>query len=819
MEKGFFCFGILWMLFSLQPALGNEGFDPSSVLEARIDELTPEGLTLLYKMGLDIVSVDPRERATAFLSLRGFHEYLELLREGFIVQILPKRTFPLESYHTFAEITQELQDIAAANPDLCELQSAGLSVEGRELWFMKISDNVSVEEDEPEFKYISTMHGDEPVGMELLLLLIHHLLDNYGTDEQATFLVNETEIWIMPLMNPDGYVHHSRYNANGYDLNRNFPDRIDDPVNSPDGRQPETQHIMNWAFAHSSVLSANFHTGALVVNYPWDSCDDPYATYAATPDDALFIHQSLTYSSLNPPMYNSPYFEDGITNGVAWYQIFGGMQDWNYHWMGDNEVTIELNDDKWPPYSEIPALWNENRDSMLAYMELCHRGVRGIVTDAFTGDPLAATVRVFGIDHAVYTDPDVGDYSRMLLAGFYRLDFNAPGYIPQTVESVEVTGETATVVNVVVEPYTEPLISLHSQAVDDGGGDGYADPGETVNLSVTLLNQGLEATGVWATLKANSPYVTITQNSTTFPDIPPDQTRSCVGPFELTLQEDAPVGEGIPLALHVHAGGGYGVYLRVILRIGPAPLFYSKDTPIAIPDDYPPGITSNIQVPDSTPIEDLEVFVDISHNWIGDLIVKAISPEGTEVFLHNRSGGSADDIYGWYDSELSVDGPGSLSDFLGEDANGEWSLVVSDNDYYISGTLNAWGLKLENPVNIYGNNSLTYLGGYPVPGGFIGLEVSSPDRPGQDLVVLSGFPGDPSYIPRFGFWLDLSLNGFRIVYNSMTGSRAPLNSQGRRAFITKVWGGVGDTCRFQAIVGNLGASDLEVTNPVDIIVQ
>jgi len=84
------------------------------------------------------------------------------------------------SYHTYATLTSELEAIAAANPSLVRLSSIGQSVQGRELWMMKITDNPDVEEDEPGVAYIAAMHGDEVVGKELLIGLIHHLLDGTG---------------------------------------------------------------------------------------------------------------------------------------------------------------------------------------------------------------------------------------------------------------------------------------------------------------------------------------------------------------------------------------------------------------------------------------------------------------------------------------------------------------------------------------------------------------------------------------------------------------------------------------------------------------
>lgn len=426
-----------------------ERFDPADYFDVWVHNVDAADIYSFTELGLDIQGREGRE-LFCYLSSS---EIDELFRLGYQLSIAPKAGAGTQAgYHSFPQLTADLQAYAANYPSLAKLHNLGLSVQGRELWMLEISDNVGVEEDEPELKYSSTMHGDEVVGMELMVDLIDLLLTNYGTDPEITSLVDNTSIWIMPLHNPDGYVAHSRYNANGADLNREFPDRINDPVNTTAGRPVEVQHMMNWGFAHSPVISANFHGGALVVNYPYDSDANPWAAYSATPDDGLMIASALTYSKLNTPMYQSPVFSQGIVNGVEWYAVYGGMQDWNYTWQGCNELTIELSNQKWPAASSLPGFWSDNKDSLLAYMHLAQEGMRGIVTDATTGLPLAATVRIVGVDHSAYTDPDVGDYHRMALPGTYDLEFSAAGYQTQTLTGIVVTSGGATVTDVALVP-------------------------------------------------------------------------------------------------------------------------------------------------------------------------------------------------------------------------------------------------------------------------------------------------------------------------------------------------------------------------------
>ncbi len=276
----------------------------------------------------------------------------------------------LGEHHNYATLTDELNIYAEAYPEICRLYTLGQSVEGRELWAMLISDNPDDEEDEPEFKYVSTMHGNEPLGTEMCLYFIDMLLTGYGTDQRITNLVDSTAIWTVPLMNPDGLERNTRANANGIDLNRNFPLLTDSSLNTFTGepldaknRQPEVQHIMNWTVENSFVLSAGFHMSAMLVCYPYGYNEQMQAVDTPTPDDLLYEEISRRYTMHNPRMWNSSQFPDGIVNSALWYPVIGEMADWNYRYVSCNEVTIELYN------SQIPALWNDNSESMLSFLE------------------------------------------------------------------------------------------------------------------------------------------------------------------------------------------------------------------------------------------------------------------------------------------------------------------------------------------------------------------------------------------------------------------------------------------------------------------
>ncbi len=360
-----------------------------------------------------------------------------------------------DSYPTYAVYKNMMRQFASAYPDICRLDTIGYSVQNRLILVLKISDNVFQNEDEPEFFYTSSIHGDELVGFILMLRLADHLLSQYGQNTadgiRATKLVNELEIWINPLANPDGTYRlgndttinfATRFNANNKDLNRNFPDRISDTNNVLTGREAETQVMMRFASKRNITMSANFHGGARVVNYPWDN-GAPSGQYSICPDDAWFIQSSLAYSLTNPDLMSGG-FTNGITNGCEWYAVFGGRQDWIYFWHGGRETTIELWDVKSPPGSALPQRWVNNKESLLAYMEQTLKGIRGIVTDAANAQPVKAKIFLRNFSSSfVNSDSIAGDYHWMVFPGNYSVIFTAPGYVTDTVHNVSVADSNA----------------------------------------------------------------------------------------------------------------------------------------------------------------------------------------------------------------------------------------------------------------------------------------------------------------------------------------------------------------------------------------
>ena len=372
-------------------------------------------------------------------------------------------------YPSYDQYTAIMHRFASDHPTLCRIVDLGAgnnTVRPHRLWAVVISDNPDTDEAEPEVLLTSTMHGDETTGYVLMLRLIDHLLMGHGADAEITALVDETEIWINPLANPDGtyrggddtvanaireYTTTSGEKS-GVDPNRNFPDFEDG--DHPDGFAwwPETEAMMALAESKTFVLSANFHGGVEVVNYPWDTVPRRH------PDDLWFQTLARDWADLaqtdSPGGYMTD-FDNGITNGHAWYEIHGGRQDFMTFFRGGREVTIELSTVHLLPADELDDLWQWNHRALLDFIAHAQEGIRGIVTDE-NGTPIEATIEVLGVDREedgsmARTDPAVGDYHRLLLPGLYDLRIEAADFQPREIHGIAVIDGEATVVDVVLQ--------------------------------------------------------------------------------------------------------------------------------------------------------------------------------------------------------------------------------------------------------------------------------------------------------------------------------------------------------------------------------
>jgi len=362
------------------------------------------------------------------------------------------------SYPTYPQYDSIMHKFETDYPNICKLVEIGTSVKGRKIYFLKISDSINISQNKPEFMYSSSIHGNEPVGYVLMLRLINYILTNYGTNVKINNLVDNIDIWINPLANPDGTYAggdstingSTRGNFYGIDINRNYPDPQDGE--HPDGEVWQTENIsmMNFMSQHNFILSANFHTGAELLNYPWDTWNHTHA------DDAWFkyiCHQyadtAQSFSSSLP--YYFQFYDDGISNGFDWYEVNGGRQDYVNYFLHGREVTIEISNQNKPNSNTLDLLWNANYRSFLNYIQQTLYGIQGTITDSLTGEPIRAKIEVLSHDldnSFIFSDSIYGKYHRLINQGTYNLKYSASGYKNKFVSNVHASNMQTTILDV-----------------------------------------------------------------------------------------------------------------------------------------------------------------------------------------------------------------------------------------------------------------------------------------------------------------------------------------------------------------------------------
>jgi len=300
-----------------------------------------------------------------------------------------KKALDMGGFHTYEETGMELDSIHNWYPNITTPKTTiGYSLEGRPIWGMKISDNPEIDEDEPEVFYNSLTHAREPIGIEVLLYFMWYLLENYGIDSTVTYLVDNRELWFVPIINPDGYEYNRqiapegggmwrknrRYNGNdtcGVDLNRNYGymwgydnDGSSPNPSSPTYRgtapfsEPETQVIRALVDSSNFVLALNYHSFGEYFLYPWGY------DYLYTPDHQVFKSIADSVSALNGYRAGTSWEVLYLTNGDADDWMYGEQTEKNKIFSFTPEVGSEM-DGFWPDPYWIPYLCEQMLETNL----------------------------------------------------------------------------------------------------------------------------------------------------------------------------------------------------------------------------------------------------------------------------------------------------------------------------------------------------------------------------------------------------------------------------------------------------------------------
>tara|TARA_B110000014_G_C20126450_1_gene600523 strand:- start:2682 stop:4991 length:2310 start_codon:yes stop_codon:yes gene_type:complete len=316
------------------------------------------------------------------------HEDLEAFYVSRLTNDMESRDFEYGSmggYYTWNEIVENLDELFEDYPNLvAEKISIGQSLEGRDIWAIKMSDNPNIDEDEAEVLYTGLHHAREPMSYMNLFYYMNWLVENYGTDQMATDILDNRELWFIPALNPDGLVYNQQiapngggmqrkngretcngYGADGVDLNRNYSFMwgLDDQGSSSNGcdetyrgtgpfSEPETSAMAAFIEQHEFPIALNYHSYSNLLIYPFGySYDNPMEE-----DDLnTFIEIGQELVSVNG-------YELG-TGPDLLYPVNGEACDWMYGVHGIFAYTPEVGssqDGFWPSTNRIIPLCEEN---------------------------------------------------------------------------------------------------------------------------------------------------------------------------------------------------------------------------------------------------------------------------------------------------------------------------------------------------------------------------------------------------------------------------------------------------------------------------
>jgi hypothetical protein len=299
-------------------------------------------------------------------------------------------------YLTYDEMLATLDEMAALYPDLISVKAPIgeiLTHEARPIYWLRLSDNASVDEDEPEVLYTAVHHAREANSLSQLVFYLWYMLENYESDAEVQYLMDNTEMYFIPCVNPDGYIYNetiepdggglwrkNRYEEDGtvygVDLNRNYgyewgfnnsgssPNPDSQVFRGPSAfSEPETQAVRDFCNAHAFKICLNYHTYGNLLIYPWGFSD------TVTDEDEAFSNFADVLAGEND-------FLAGTASETVGYSVNGVSDDWMYGEMDTKPAIYSMTPEVgpgnfgfWPPQSAIDEL---NKSTVLMNLTTPH---------------------------------------------------------------------------------------------------------------------------------------------------------------------------------------------------------------------------------------------------------------------------------------------------------------------------------------------------------------------------------------------------------------------------------------------------------------
>ena len=400
-------FGLLLVnAIFIASAIGTDDLNAKKLVTVYIEN--QDDVDTLSDLGLDIWEVDQgRVIARVYDS-----QIIDLKGKGYTVELLHGRIFELgavpvssqTAYHSYSSLKTDLKNLVDQYPNITKLYDIGdswektVGIADRDILAIKISDNVTNEEDdEPDILFMGGIHAREWISVEVPLYLAKYLLDLYGTDQKVKQLVDSREIWIVPLVNPDGLEYSRTYDRNwrkncrdngdgtfGVDPNRNFGYNWGLAGSSGDPEketyrgvapfsEPETQAIREFVATHEFYASISYHSYSQLVLYPWGYTKD------AAPHKEQLSKIAEDMANAIRDVHGMNYSARQASN---LYRASGDSDDWLYGAYNIAAFTVELRPKNlWDgggkpfelPEDQIIPTCEENMPAALYLIEWSHQ--------------------------------------------------------------------------------------------------------------------------------------------------------------------------------------------------------------------------------------------------------------------------------------------------------------------------------------------------------------------------------------------------------------------------------------------------------------
>lgn len=421
----------------------------------------------------------------------------------------------IAGYTNYNDFLTMISSLQAQYPGMLRVQSIGDSwgkiytEEGysyynnyqHEVIAIMLSDNADTDEDEPAFYFMGAHHAREPISTEVCLSILNHLLQAYATDTRISDMVDSSEIWFIPIVNPDGHkivlgqtdiwwrknirdnnnshtFNHDEYGygLDGVDLNRNYGfewgyTSATDDLNAPTYHganpfsEPETIAVRDFLETRHFLAGISYHSYGEMVLYPYGYVSSLYAP------DSVELSALAIYMAQSIPGQDSAFYNP--MPSFALYPAAGSTDDWAYGHHGIFAYTIELAIQFIPPASQVPLITQNNLEAAKRLLERKNRAcLSGHVYDAISGEPISATIYVEGIDdgmldRAAYkSNVNFGSYYRFLPEGEYTVHYYAEAYVAEQ-RNVTIFGDQVSLHDIAMQPSV--VFPLEIYVYDDGG--------------------------------------------------------------------------------------------------------------------------------------------------------------------------------------------------------------------------------------------------------------------------------------------------------------------------------------------------------------